>query len=185
MRLNTKQILEYTGGALLVDPIDASKLACGITWDSRTVTVGDLYVALPGEKVDGHSFVAPALRAGAAVVLVQDSPDEATCLLAREMGAAIIEVSNTSAAITDLARAWRGFLRCHVVGLTGSTGKTTTKNLVRDVLAASMSVVATQGNQNNELGVPKTLLAADPETQVVVVEMGMRGLGQITELCEF
>lgn len=185
MRMNAKQILEYTGGSLLVEPIDASKLACGITWDSRTVVVDDLYVALPGENVDGHSFVAAALRLGAAVILVQDCPDEATCLLAREMGAAIIEVSNTSAAITDLARVWRGFLRGHVVGLTGSTGKTTTKNLIRDVISASMSVVATQGNQNNELGVPKTLLAADPETQVIVVEMGMRGLGQIAELCEF
>ena len=185
MRLNSKQICEYTGGRVLVEPIDASKLACGITWDSRTVELDDLYVALPGEKVDGHDFVAAALRAGAAAALVQEAPDEATRLLASDMGAAVIEVSSTFAAVTDLARAWRGYLRGHIVGLTGSTGKTTTKNLVRDVVAASFSVAATQGNQNNELGVPKTLLSADPETEVVVVEMGMRGLGQIAELCEF
>lgn len=185
MRLNSKQICEYTGGRVLVNPIDASKLACGVAWDSRAVSPGDLYVALPGENVDGHAFVPQALRAGAVVVLVQEAPDEATCLLAREMGAAVIEVSNTFSAITDLARAWRGYLRGHVVGLTGSTGKTTTKNLVRDVLSASFSVVATQANQNNELGVPKTLLSADPETEVVVIEMGMRGLGQIADLCDF
>ena len=185
MRLNTKQILEYTGATMLVEPIDASKLACGISWDSRTIAPDEVYVALPGAQVDGHAFVSAALRAGACVVLVQDKPDEATCLLAREMGAALLEVSNTASAITDLARAWRGFLRGQVVGLTGSAGKTTTKNLVRDVVSTALSVVATAGNQNNELGVPKTLLSADPETQVIIVEMGMRGTEQIAELCEF
>ncbi|WP_139652645.1 UDP-N-acetylmuramoyl-tripeptide--D-alanyl-D-alanine ligase [Raoultibacter phocaeensis] len=185
MRLNSKQIAEYTGGSFIVEPIDRSLLACGITWDSREIERGDLYVALPGERTDGHAYVGAALRSGAAVALVQERPDEATCLLAREMGAAIIEVSSTHAAVTDLARAWRGFLRGHIVALTGSTGKTTTKNLVRDVLAASFTVVATAGNQNNELGVPKTLLSADPETEVIVVEMGMRGRGQIAALCDF
>ncbi len=185
MRLNSKQICDYTGGSMVVEPIDASKLACGITWDSRTVAAGDLYVALPGERTDGHKYVGAAIAAGAAAALVQERPDEATCLLAREMGAAVIEVSSTHAAITDLARSWRGYLRGRVIGLTGSTGKTTTKNLVRDVASAAFSVVATQGNQNNELGVPKTLLSADPETEVVIVEMGMRGVGQIAELCDF
>ncbi len=185
MRLNSKQICEYTGGITLVEPIDASRLACGITWNSREVKEGDVYVALPGERVDGHSFVGDTLKAGAIIALVMDKPDEETCLLAREMGAAVIEVPNTTAALTDLAGAWRKRLGCHVVGLTGSSGKTTTKNLVRDVLQASFSVVATEGSQNNELGVPKTLLTADPDTEVIVVEMGMRGKGQITELCDF
>ncbi|MEG2628614.1 MAG: UDP-N-acetylmuramoyl-tripeptide--D-alanyl-D-alanine ligase [Raoultibacter sp.] len=185
MRLNIKQLCHYTGGTLLVEPLDASKLACGITWDSRDVCADDVYVALPGDRVDGHDFIAAALGRGAAAVLVSRTPDAATCGLAREMGAAIIEVSHTPAAITDLARAWREHLSAHVVGLTGSTGKTTTKNLVRDVLAAQFCVVATAGNQNNELGVPKTLLNADPETEVIVVEMGMRGQGQLEQLCAF
>lgn len=157
----------------------------GITWDSREVQPGWLYVALPGERVDGHDFVEAALRAGAAGALVMQSPGRAACLLAHEMGAAVIEVANTASAITDLAREWRAHLRGRVIALTGSVGKTTTKNLVRDVCAAFGSVVATRGNQNNELGVPRTLLAADPETAVVVVEMGMRGAGQIAELCDF
>lgn len=185
MRINTKQICEYTGGSILVHPIDPSALACGISWDSRSVVQGDIYVALPGERVDGHDFISAALRAGAAIILVTEKPDAATCLLAEEMGAAIIEVSNTSAAITDIARRWRSSLHGHVLAVTGSSGKTTTKNLIRDVLKASFTVVSTEGNQNNELGVPKTLLSADPETEVVIVEMGMRGLGQIAELCEF
>ena len=185
MRLNAKQIAAYTGGQFLVDPIDASALMTGITWDSREVRPGWLYVALPGERVDGHAFVEAALRAGAAGALVTDAPSQSCALLARELGAAIIEVPNTASAITDLARAWRSHLRGRVIGLTGSVGKTTTKNLTRDVCAAYGSVVATKANQNNELGVPRTLLNADPETAVVVVEMGMRGRGQIAELCDF
>ena len=184
MRLNSKQICGYVGGTLLVEPADASRLACGITWDSRDLAPDDVYVALPGLRVDGHRFVADALRGGAAAVLVTDRPDDATCLLAKEMGAAVIEVSSTINAITDLARAWRASFRGHVIAITGSSGKTTTKNLVRDILQASFTVVATEGNQNNELGVPKTILEANPETEAIVIEMGMRGIGQIQELCD-
>ncbi|WP_251211909.1 UDP-N-acetylmuramoyl-tripeptide--D-alanyl-D-alanine ligase [Adlercreutzia murintestinalis] len=184
MRLNVKQILQYTGGEYLIEPIDASMLLCGITWDSRDVQPGWLYVALPGERVDGHQFVEAALRAGAGAALVTECPDAKACVLARELGAGIICVPNTAHALSDLAREWRRHLKGLVVGLTGSTGKTTTKNLTRDVCAAAFSTVATAANQNNELGVPKTLLNADPETQVVIVEMGMRGLGQIRQLAD-
>ena len=185
MRLNPKQIAHCTGGSFAVQPIDASEILTSLTWDSREVQPGCLYVALPGERVDGHSFVASALVAGARAALTMQPLDEATLVLAREMGAAVIEVPNTTAAITDIAREWRSHLKGRIIAITGSSGKTTTKNLVRDVLSASYSVVATTGNQNNELGVPRTILAADPETQMVVVEMGMRGLGQIAELCSF
>lgn len=184
MRLNAKQIAACTGGSFVVQPIDASALITGLSWDSREVQEGWLYVALPGERVDGHSFVDAALRAGAAAALVMQTPAEATRVLAREMGAAIIEVPNTTSAITDIAREWRGHLKARVVGVTGSVGKTTTKNFIRDVLSARFSVVATQGNQNNELGAPKTILSANPETEMVVVEMGMDGAGQIAKLCE-
>ncbi len=183
MLLNSKQVCEYTGGQFLARPIDPSALFTGISWDSRDIQPDWLYVALPGERADGHDFVVAALRKGARGALVTEAPDAACMTLARELGAAIIEVPNTAHALTDLARAWRSHLKCTVVGLTGSTGKTTTKNLLRDVLGARFSVVATRANQNNELGVPNTLLAADPSTEVVVVEMGMRGAGQIAELC--
>ncbi len=183
MRLNAKQIELYTGGQTIVEALDPSAIMTGITWDSRDCESGWLFVALEGERVDGHDFVDDVLRKGAKGILVTHGLPEATYSLAREMGACIIEVSNTESAITDLAREWRKALRGRVIAVTGSVGKTTTKNLVRDVLAARYSVVATRANQNNELGVPKTLLAANPETQVIVVEMGMRGKGQITELC--
>lgn len=184
MRLNSKQILQCTGGSFLIEPIDASEILTGITWDSRDVTPGDLYVALPGERVDGHEFVEAAIRAGARAALVTLSPGKGACVLARELGIPIIEVSDTLHAIEDLAREWRGHIAAKVIAVTGSVGKTTTKNLVRDVCAAKFRTVATEGNQNNELGVPNTLLAADPDTEVVVVEMGMRGLGQIKHLCD-
>lgn len=184
MRLNAKQIAQYTGGEFLIEPIDAAALLTGISWDSREIEQNWLYVALPGQRVDGHEFVEAALRAGARAALVSECPSKQACVLAQELGAALIQVPNTSHALADLARAWRLALKGCVIGLTGSTGKTTTKNLVRDVCAAQFSVVATAGNQNNELGVPKTILAADPETQVIIVEMGMRGAGQIAQLCD-
>lgn len=185
MRLNSKQIAEFTGATVIVEALDPSHLALGLTWDSRDVHEDDVYVALPGERVDGHTFIDEALRKGAHVILCTQRVSENTQILAGEMGAAILEVSSTFAAITDLARAWRGFIKGTVIALTGSTGKTTTKNLLRDVLATTYRVVATHANQNNELGVPKTLLDADPETEFVVVEMGMRGTGQLADLCSF
>ena len=180
MRLSLQEIGEAVGGQLRLagevdGPEDASVIATGITWDSREVKPGDLYVALPGERVDGHDFVSAAQAAGAAAALVtrdvrSDIP--------------LIVVDDAVRAFTDLAAFWRSKLSGTIVGLTGSTGKTTTKNLVRDVLSHHGSVVATKANQNNELGVPNTLLTADADTQAVIVEMGMRGQGQITALCD-
>ncbi len=147
----------------------------GFTWDSRAVAPGDLYIALEGDRVDGHDFAAAAVDAGAVAVLATRYVDAV---------AAIIVVPDMNRAINDLACYWRGCLGGTVIGLTGSSGKTTTKNLIRDVLSSEKSVVATKANQNNELGVPATLFAANPDVNAVVVEMGMRGRGQITELTD-
>lgn len=185
MRLNVAQIAACTGGRFVVGSPDSDAIVTGLTWDSREVKRNDVYVALPGERVDGHAYVGAAFRAGASVALVMRPPDEGVRLLASECGATIIEVSDTASAVSGIARMWRGHLKGLVIGLTGSTGKTTTKNLIRDVLAGSFDVVSTVGNQNNELGVPRTILSAEPDTQVVVVEMGMRGSGQIAALCDF
>ena len=184
MRLSYEEIAESTGGTLEVEPGGPDVLATGLTWDSREVAPGDVYVALPGERVDGNDFAAAALAAGASGAIVTRAVGEDVHKLARSRGAALVQVPDAAQAVTDLASAWRGRLGGRVVGLTGSCGKTTTKNLVRDVLASAFSVVATQANQNNELGVPRTVLAADEDTQAVVVEMGMRGTGQIARLCE-
>ena len=188
MKLNAKQIAGICGGTIIVEPIDSRALASGLTWDSRDVQAGDVYVAIPGERVDGHTFVRAAIAAGAVCALTMHPLDENTLTFAREMGAAVVEVANTSTAVVDLARAWRGYLKGTVIGVTGSVGKTTTKNLVRDVLMAGFgeeNVIATKGNQNNELGVPRTILRADPTTPYVVVEMGIQVPGEMTWLCGF
>ena len=184
MRIGYDEIAAWTGGRAAYAPAAGARMATGLTWDSREVAAGDLYVALPGQRVDGHDFVAAALRAGASGAVVAREPDAAMLAAARETASALVVVDDAAAAITRLAARWRLRLRGVVVGLSGSSGKTTTKNLVRDVAAAGFSVVATRANQNNELGVPRTLLAADEDTEVVVVEMGMRGAGQIASLCE-
>ena len=159
-------------------------LITSVTWDSRKVSPGSLYVALIGQRADGHTFVPGAFEAGAQAALISEEPTGAMLEVARAHSAALIRVQDTQAAFTRLAARWRAHLKGRVIGLTGSVGKTTTKNLIRDVLASRIEVVATQKNQNNELGVPNTILHANPETQAVIVEMGMRGLGEIAQLCE-
>ena len=181
MRLTIEEIAEACSGRIVLPAgMPASnrrsdRIVVGLSWDSRTVEADYMYVALPGERVDGHDFVESAAKAGAACVLVSREVD---CDVPQ------IVVEDTAAALTVLSGYWRDRLSGIVIGLTGSVGKTSTKNLVRDVLSHGLSVVATLANQNNELGVPNTLLAADEGTDAVVVEMGMRGLGQIAELCE-
>lgn len=185
MRFTVEEIAQATGGSVVVAPRDGNLQATSLTWDSRTVAAGSLYAALPGERVNGHDFAAAAVAAGAAVVLASKPLPAADFEQIAKAGAGVVEVADTAAALTALAGAWRGRIAGRVIGITGSTGKTTTKNLVRDVLAAAGSVAATKGNQNNELGVPATVLSADADTASVVVEMGMRGRHQIDALCEF
>lgn len=185
MLLSVGKIAQFSGAQVVGCSGDLEKQACGITWDSREVEPGFVYVALPGERVDGHSFVSSACKSGAVAVLVmQDIPDEVIAC-AKNCGTAVLRVDSTHDAFTKLAAGYRTVLSGRVIGITGSTGKTTTKNLVRDVLSAHFSCVATKANQNNELGVPRTLLNANPDTEMVVVEMGMRGQGQIEQLCSF
>lgn len=184
MLFSLDEIVAATRG-VLVAPGKPGALASGVTWDSREVSLGDAYLALPGARVDGHDFVLSACESGAACVLVSRELDADTMAKLGAAACAVIRVDDPNVAIVDLAREWRGCLSGTVLGITGSSGKTTTKNLVRDVLARGMEVVATKANQNNELGVPRTLLAADEATDAVVVEMGMRGMGQIASLSEY
>ena len=183
MKMTVAQIEAAAEAKALAAPCSAEELISGVTWDSRTVAPGCLYVALEGERVDGHDFVAAAIADGARAVLATHDPGEAAVRAANDAGVAILLVDDCTRALARIAKEWRFMQEGLVIALTGSSGKTSSKNLVRDVLAARMRVVATQANQNNELGVPNTLLAAD-DAQAIVVEMGMRGLGQIAELCE-
>ncbi len=153
--------------------------------DSREVREGDLFVGLPGERADGGEFGAAALEAGAWGILVGAQWGRELAAQ-RRVGAAegeswILGASDPLAALQSLARAWREELGARVVGITGSTGKTSVKDVCRAILPAE--VQASPENFNTEIGLPLAVLAAPPGTEVLVLEMAMRGVGQIAELC--
>lgn len=177
-------IARVTGGELVAGKRNA--LATSVAIDSRDVGPGSAFIAFSGENVDGHAFLADALQRGARVLVVtRDEPDAVAAVDTDPRGElAMVRVDDPTAALQALAAHHRDHLTCPVVAITGSSGKTTTKDLVRAVLATRFEVVATTGNRNNELGLPLTLLDAGPATGVVVLEMAMRGLGQIARLCE-
>lgn len=185
MRLNTTSVQNIVGGDLAVAPADAARDLLGLTWDSREAFADCLYAALPGERVDGNDFIASAIEGGAMLVLAGRVPDERACEAACKAGAGIIVVDDVVAAITALASAWRDMIGATVVAITGSVGKTTTKSLTRQVLSTRFKTCATKGNFNNELGAPYTVLSADSDCEMLVVEMGMDDLGQIAHICSF
>jgi UDP-N-acetylmuramoyl-tripeptide--D-alanyl-D-alanine ligase len=150
----------------------------GVTIDSRRVARGDLFVGIPGERTDGGAFAVDALGDGAWGVLV--TPEHAAG--AASSAGAILAADDPVAALGRLARAWRRELGARVIGVTGSTGKTSTKDLLAGLLAGERRTIKSRGNYNTEIGLPLELLGAPPETEVLVLEMGMRGAGQIAEL---
>lgn len=149
------------------------------TIDSRAVVPGDLFVGLPGETHDGGRFAAQALAAGAWGVLV--APEHADALDHAGPGA-VLTATDPLAALQALARAWRRELGAQVIAITGSTGKTSTKDILAALLAPHRETFVSRGNFNTEIGLPLELLAAPAETEALVLEMGMRGAGQIAEL---
>lgn len=183
LTLSAGRLASATGGEVVAGSPDL--MVNGFVIDSRATVPGCAFVALRGERVDGHGFVGAAFDAGARVAVVSHWDDElaASVLEGRHGDHAVVLVADTEGALTQLAAYQRSRLHCHVVGITGSTGKTTTKDFLAAALATRYRVVATKGNRNNELGVPLTLLDAGVDTDVLVVEMGMRGPGQIEELC--
>jgi UDP-N-acetylmuramoyl-tripeptide--D-alanyl-D-alanine ligase len=150
-----------------------------VTIDSRDVRPGDLFVGIRGARVDGGAFAAGALAAGAWGVLV--GPEHA---VAGGAAGVVLAAADPVVALGALARAWRDELGCPVVGVTGSVGKTSTKDLLAAMLAQRLRTVANAQNLNTEIGLPLTILGAPPGTQALVLEMGMRGAGQIAELTE-
>nr|WP_205862515.1 UDP-N-acetylmuramoyl-tripeptide--D-alanyl-D-alanine ligase [Planosporangium thailandense] len=168
------EIAEATGAELAgADP--AARVTGSVEFDSRRVGPGGLFVAFAGEKVDGHDYGATAMAAGAVAVL-GTRPVE---------GVPTLVVGDALDALGRLARAVRDRLpRLTVVGITGSSGKTTTKDLISQLLARLGEVVAPAGNFNNELGLPHTVLKATPDTRYLVLEMGARGVGHIRYLCD-
>lgn len=165
------------GGRLIAGP--AERRIDGVSTDSRTIAPGELFVPIRGERFDGHAFLADALRKGAAAVFVEAGRQAELPPLGQ---ACAVAVSNTLGALQDLAAWHRSLFSGPVVAVTGSNGKTTTKDMIAAVLAERFRVLATAGNLNTEIGLALTLLQRDAAHEAVVLEMGMRGRGQIAAL---
>jgi UDP-N-acetylmuramoyl-tripeptide--D-alanyl-D-alanine ligase len=173
-----ERIAEAAGGRL-VAPAPRGDGPTRAVIDSRAAGAGDLFVGLPGERADGGRFAAQALADGAWGVLV--APEHADAARCAPPGV-LIAADDPLRGLQRLATAWRRALACPVVGITGSTGKTSTKDILAGMLAPHRRVVATVQNLNTEIGLPLTVLGAPPGTEVLVLEMAMRGAGQIAEL---
>jgi len=193
------EILAVTGGTLMHQ--GAWDTFCGVSTDSRTCQTGELFIPLTGEKHDGHEFIPAALRRGVRGVLVEEriferrspvhveQPPPAVSKQARApvphtvpSEVTVIAVQDALAALGDLARAWRGRFRVPVVGITGSCGKTTTKEMIAATLAPAFRVLKNRLNLNNLIGMPLTLLGLEGTHEAAVVEMGMNAFGEINRL---
>ncbi len=155
----------------------------GVSTDSRTVEVGNLFIPLKGERFDGHDFVEEALKKGAAGSLWAKGREKSWAgeKLNKKF---LILVEDTLQALGDLANFWRKQFTLPIIAVTGSNGKTTTKEMTSAILAQRFSVLKTEGNFNNLIGLPLTLLKLSPQHQVTVLEMGMNALGEIRRLRE-
>ncbi len=171
-----QEVEKATGGRLLYPVVDDSVFS-QVETDTRAITEGALFVALKGETFDGHDYVLQAKERGAAGAVVAEERPEY-----KQEGFAVVIVTDTRKAYQDLARFHRRRFSIPVIAVTGSVGKTSTRSMIAAVLSQKYRVLQTEKNFNNEIGLPKTLLQLTPEHEACVVEMGMRGLGQIAEL---
>lgn len=176
-----RELVTATKGRLLRGEL--GETVQGLTIDSRHIEPGQLFLALKGERFDGHDFIAAALAGGARAVVLDDErrTEEEWFRAHSEVG--VILAPDSQEALGAIARFHRDRFQIPVIAVTGSNGKTTTKDLVAAVLAQEWPIIKTEANFNNEIGLPLTLLKLDQTTRAAVVEMGMRGLGQIRHLC--
>ena len=178
--IRLEDLLAATGGRLHGPAPAAPFSTSGASVDSRRITRGSMFVALPGERTDGHAFVADALRAGATGAIVErpiELPDDLA-------DAPQVVVADALRALQDLAAWWRSRHPVRVVGITGSTGKTIAKEITADVLSRTLATLRNEGNLNSETGLPMTLLRLEPAHQAAVLEMSMYTVGEIARLAE-
>lgn len=185
MELTIKEVAQVCGGRLvLTDRSRQEGKVSGVVLDSRQVAEGSIFVATVGERVDGHRFIPQVFEQGAALVLTEKTPEQ----VAEEQGmdcsawGSYLQVENSFQALKDLAEYYRSKLTIPVVGITGSVGKTSTKEFIAGVLAQKYRVLKTEGNFNNEIGVPLTLLRIRKEHQAAVIEMGISEFGEMHRL---
>ena len=170
--ITLKEIAHSCSGELVGDE---NILVTSIVTDSRQVTPGAMFAAIKGERVDGHKFVEQCINNGAVCALVEEKPQcECNYIL----------VESTLVALKQIAKYYRSTFDIPFIGITGSVGKTSTKEMIASVLSQNFSVHKTQGNFNNELGVPLTIFGLEEHHQIAVIEMGISGFGEMTRLSD-
>lgn len=186
LRLET--VLEATGGEVASS---GGMVFQGISIDSRTMKDGELFVALKGDRLDGHDFLKDVLERGVGAIVNRNAlcviGDNASCHGLRitdyESRKTLIIVDDTLKALQDLASYLRNNFSGHVIGVAGSNGKTTTKELIASILSTKLNVLKTRGNLNNHIGMPLSMTDTDSDTEVMVLEMGTNRPGDVKELC--
>ncbi len=173
MRLSLDTVAQFAGGSL-VNAQNA--VATSVTTDTREIKEGSLFVALKGDKFDGHDFALDAVKKGAVAVVSERKAQEYSEKIP------LVEVEDTYKALLSLAAGYRRMLELSVVGVTGSVGKTTTKDMIAAVLSAAVKTGKTQGNFNNHIGVPRTVFSLSEDDKAAVIEMGMNHAGEISAL---
>ncbi|MFK7912068.1 MAG: UDP-N-acetylmuramoyl-tripeptide--D-alanyl-D-alanine ligase [Akkermansiaceae bacterium] len=169
--------LVTAAGAELIGT-DSGVLVSAVSTDTRSLGAGSLFIALRGDNFDGHAFIDTAVENGAACLMLDELPE------GREFDVPVLLVKNTLYGLQRLAKWYRQHLDIKVIGITGSNGKTSTKDFVASVLSQQFEVNATKGNLNNHIGLPLSVLATEESDQVCVWEMGMNHPGEIAPLCE-
>lgn len=168
-----KQIAAWCGGS--VTRGDENIVVTGVSRSSRDIQPGELYVALQGQRFDGHSFIAEAMRKGASAALSMFPSGD---------GMPMVIVEDTLAALGDIAAGYRDSLPARVFGITGSVGKTTTKEMLAQILSRALRTTKTQENYNNNIGLPLTILSAPDDCEALVLEMGMNHFGEMSRLTQ-
>jgi len=172
--LTVEKIIKATGGELLMEGLKAFS---GVSIDTRTIKDNDLFFAIRGERFDGHDFLEDALAKGGGAV-IDTKPD------VLPQGKVLIYVSDTLRSLQDLAHYLREERDIPVVAVTGSNGKTTTKEMLYSILSRKYKTLKNEGNLNNHIGLPLSLMKLDPADEMIVLEMGMNASGEIRRLCE-
>lgn len=172
-------VLKATTGNLVTGA--SEKTFYGISTDSRLVKKGNLFIALKGEKFDGHDFVNQALQLGAAGIIVHDAK---VSKYLTDKNVTVIKVVDTLIALGDLAHEWRKRFSIAVIGLTGSSGKTTTKEMIAAIIGRKKNILKTDGNLNNLIGLPQTIFRLTTEHELAILEMGTNTRGEIKRLTQ-
>ncbi len=176
-KLTLAEVTQAVDGALIAGDMDSA--ITGVSIDTRTLQAGDLFFALKGENSDGHRFIVTALEAGAGGLIVSDESAVPTGL-----DKPVVKVQDVLWSLGDLAAYYRSKFDVRVIGITGSVGKTTTKEMLSAILERKWRVLKNEMNYNNEIGVPLTLFQLQPSHEVAVLEMAMRGIGEIRRLAQ-